>query len=164
MCSLPAIAESIDEHLRTISGSCEKKDLYAEFNRLSTLSEPGAGGFLINPLNRPGEDQESMLEMTEHHHFARGLMEGCVYLMRERIENLVSAGIKKPERIVLVGGPTNSPIWPQILSDVLGVSVEIPESGRIAWIAFRRKGKPYQVKQIRNIISLYKLHIGEDDV
>ena len=132
MFSLPAVAERIDEYLRGWLGDGDKRDLYAEFDRLASRSTPGADGFLLNPLEQHYVDSKDAVAGVERRHLARALMEGCVYLLKERIEKLRAVAGISFHRIVLVGGPTNSPIWPRILSDVLHARIDMPETGRHA--------------------------------
>jgi sugar (pentulose or hexulose) kinase len=61
----------------------------------------------------------------------RALMEGIARQMREKMEKLAGAGLRA-RRIVMVGGPTESAIWTQILADELGVAIALPESGAFA--------------------------------
>jgi sugar (pentulose or hexulose) kinase len=59
---------------------------------------------------------------------SRALMEDLAGQMKARMDGLAAAGLRA-ERIVMVGGPTESPAWMQILADSLGVELALPEGG-----------------------------------
>ena len=42
---------------------------------------------------------------------------------------IVAAGISMPEQVILTGGGAKSPLWRQILADVLGCSITVDDSG-----------------------------------
>ena len=56
-------------------------------------------------------------------------MEGCAFLMKQKMDKLDGALESGMQRIVMVGGPTKSPVWPEILSAILGTRISIPETG-----------------------------------
>jgi sugar (pentulose or hexulose) kinase len=58
-------------------------------------------------------------------------MEKIAQDMKARMEALDRAGLHA-YRIAMVGGPTESPVWTQILADAVGVAVELPEAGAYA--------------------------------
>ena len=60
-------------------------------------------------------------------HFARAIMEGTAFSLRECMELLVSIGIEMGEGpLLLIGGGGESELWSGILADVLEHAVEIP--------------------------------------
>ncbi len=58
-------------------------------------------------------------------HFVRALYEGISYSLRDCLEVLRARGLGFGEAR-LTGGGARSPLWRQILADVLGVRVELP--------------------------------------
>lgn len=52
-------------------------------------------------------------------HFARSVIEGVAYSLRDCVE-LISGVAPDVKEMLLTGGVTNSPLWSQVLSDVLG--------------------------------------------
>ncbi len=58
-------------------------------------------------------------------HFARAVMEGVAFSLREAAQALGGASTM-PAELILAGGGARSIIWPQIISDVLGVRVRFP--------------------------------------
>jgi sugar (pentulose or hexulose) kinase len=61
----------------------------------------------------------------------RAMMEGVAMQVKKRIDELDKAGLHA-ERIVMVGGPTGSAVWTNILKDTLKVDIETPEIGAYA--------------------------------
>ncbi|HET6381374.1 MAG TPA: xylulokinase [candidate division Zixibacteria bacterium] len=57
-------------------------------------------------------------------HLTRAVMEGVAYGLRDGLELMVASGIARPERVRASGGGTVSPVWRQILADVLGARIE----------------------------------------
>jgi xylulokinase len=59
-------------------------------------------------------------------HFARALLEGSAYAVRDIITQMQSAGIELRE-LRVVGGGAKSRLWNQIKADVTGLQVKVPE-------------------------------------
>jgi xylulokinase len=59
----------------------------------------------------------------ERRHMTRAVMEGVAYGLRDGMELMVQAGIERPRAIRASGGGTASPVWRQILADVLDVEL-----------------------------------------
>ncbi len=57
-------------------------------------------------------------------HFARAVLEGTSFAMRDVIDRFAALGIEAP-RIRVVGGGAASPVWTQIRSDVLQQPVAV---------------------------------------
>lgn len=57
----------------------------------------------------------------------RAVMEEGAYVARGHMEILEEVYGQKVDEVVFVGGPSRSPLWSQILADVLGVRVRVPE-------------------------------------
>ncbi|MDO8685793.1 MAG: FGGY family carbohydrate kinase [Clostridiales bacterium] len=55
---------------------------------------------------------------------ARAIMEGTVYLLKMQMEKLESVNIRASS-MTMVGGPSETFPWPQIVSDVLGMEIRI---------------------------------------
>ena len=55
---------------------------------------------------------------------ARAIMEMTVFRLRANIERLSNAGIVA-KRIAMVGGPSESPIWPQITANITGLTLKL---------------------------------------
>ncbi len=96
---------------------------------------PGSGGLLLlpyfsgerTPINDPkarGVIAGLSLAHTRAHLF-RAILEGVAFGIRHNIETYREIGAPV-QRIVAVGGGTQSPAWLQIVSDVTGVSQILP--------------------------------------
>ncbi len=64
-------------------------------------------------------------------HLARAVMEGIAYELRWALEEMHAAGIRVNE-LKMVGGGAKSPLWPQIVADVTGVPVALPQVAEAA--------------------------------
>ncbi|NLC45171.1 MAG: hypothetical protein GX783_12935 [Clostridiales bacterium] len=119
MFSLPAIGTKIDELIcRYIS---DASDRYKEFDRLSMDALPGAGGLFINPFSNELNIDENRYTKSN---IARAIMEGTVYLLKAKVDTLRKAGMPIYS-LTMVGGPSDTYPWPQILCDILGIQLSI---------------------------------------
>jgi len=119
MLSLKAISNYVDKYLsRYISDSPEK---YKEFDSLAASAPIGANGLLINTMQFEEPDELNCRPKAD---IARSIMEGTAYLLRMRIEQLQQAGMRV-DAVTMVGGPSETYPWPQIIADVLGRRVSV---------------------------------------
>lgn len=58
--------------------------------------------------------------------FYRAIMENAAMITKGHLELVYEATGKKPEEIVFAGGASQSPLWCQILADVLNMEVKVP--------------------------------------
>jgi L-xylulokinase len=58
---------------------------------------------------------------------ARAVLEGVSFGLRQHVDDLVGAGAT-PERIRLTGGCARSELWSQMIADVLGMPIEVPDA------------------------------------
>lgn len=117
MFSLPAIAVSVDRFVR--ERISDAPDRYEMFSSLAATSSPGADGLLLNPMADADPDN---LDRYAKADIARALMEGTVYLLKAQMERLEKAGLRFSS-VTMVGGPSETFPWPQIVADVLGEEV-----------------------------------------
>jgi xylulokinase len=119
---------------RPASGNELRGQRYQEFNHSVARSEPGAGGLLFFPLagghtEGYGMGRGGFLHLSLKHtrdDIARAVMEGLAYELRWSIEEISSAGVVV-NKLKMVAGAARSPIWPQIISDVTGLTVIVPQ-------------------------------------
>ncbi len=130
--ALTAVAEKMNDYLENCIASDNGEPLFERFDRLAAEASPGADGLFIELFTQPYEESRGHLQNAAPRNIARALMEGIVFLTRNRVDEVVHLNGGGPGRIVLTGGPTNSPIWPSILADVLNSAVVIPETGEQA--------------------------------
>lgn len=117
MFSLSAIAASVDSYIRRYLS--DGPDRYYEFNRLAASAIHGAGGLVLDPSRHAGFDNRERYGKAE---IARALMEGTAYLLKRELDRLEAAGLHFTTA-VLVGGPSETHPWPQIVADVLGIEI-----------------------------------------
>jgi len=108
---------------------------YAELDKMAETVEPGCGGLIYHPyLNgelTPYADPDLCASFTgvrAHHtkaHFARAVLEGVAFSMLDCEHALSKIGIPHKENAVMIGMGGKSPLWRQILSDVLGIRLTV---------------------------------------
>jgi len=94
---------------------------------------PGADGLIFNPyLNgelTPYADpllKASFIGVRSSHtkaHFTRAVLEGVSMSMLDCMNALKEIGVSHGERAMIIGGGGKSPLWRQITSDVLGITL-----------------------------------------
>ncbi len=98
---------------------------------------PGANGLLFVPLSgghvgtRTSGGFLNLMLSHAREDMARAVMEGITYELRWTIEEIQGTGVAV-EQLTMVGGAAQSPIWPQIVADVTGVPVTVPEERQAA--------------------------------
>lgn len=97
------------------------------FNQLAARSPAGAKGLLINPMRLEECGDLSSYSPAE---VCRAVMEGIVYSVKRQILAVQQACPAYPEvrEVIMAGGPACSPLWPQIVSDILELPVRVPHS------------------------------------
>ena len=94
---------------------------FQKLSELAKQSEPGANGLQINPLEEP--DDPKILAFPKED-IARAIMEGTVYLLKERLDMLVEKGISA-KSAVMVGGPSEDPYWISLIHEICGIDVRV---------------------------------------
>jgi xylulokinase len=59
----------------------------------------------------------------QRHHLVRAVMEGVAFGLRDALDLMLEAGLAQPQQIRASGGGINSPVWRQILADVLRAEI-----------------------------------------
>jgi xylulokinase len=59
----------------------------------------------------------------DRRHLTRAILEGVAFGLRDGLDLMVDAGVPMPNQIRASGGGTASPVWRQILADVLGSEI-----------------------------------------
>ncbi len=135
--SLGGVGSSLEWLLDNLWGGAgmgaERETLYDALNAAAARIPPGAGGVHFLPLAgghaasfgpaRGGFTDMSLLHSRDH--MTRAVMEGTAFELRWAVEEMAAAGIEVAE-LTMVGGAAKSPLWPQIVADVLGVPVALP--------------------------------------
>ncbi len=119
MVSLPSLSEKIQYYVnRYIDAS---KDAFAKLSSLCAASRPGANGLSINPLEEP--DDAKIMRFSKED-IARAIMEGTVLLLKEKMNTLAAFGITA-KSAVMVGGPSEDPMWISLIKEICGIFVRV---------------------------------------
>jgi xylulokinase len=118
----------------TGSAAVEREAAYRALNEVAATAPAGSDGLLFAPLAGGhaasfGPARGGFLNLSLNHgrgHLARAVMEGTAYELRWAVEETRAAGVEVSE-LTMVGGAAKSPLWPQIVSDVVEVPVAVPE-------------------------------------
>jgi xylulokinase len=108
---------------------------FAALDRLAEQVPPGADGLLFLPALTGAMAPEwipaargCFYGLTPAHgraHWARALLEGCAFAMRDVTDRLAQMGLAT-DSILLLGGGAKSRIWGQIRADLTGLPVRVP--------------------------------------
>jgi xylulokinase len=129
MFSLPEIGRRIDWYIDNLI-LMEKEnpeEKYTIFSESSEKTPPGAGGHYANPFIDSKHVPQAEIDLHAHRsreEIARAVMEGPALRMRYNIERLAKVGIKA-DRIAMVGGPAESPVWPRIVAEITGLELRL---------------------------------------
>ncbi|MGO1285514.1 MAG: FGGY-family carbohydrate kinase [Brachybacterium sp.] len=126
-----AASGAITGWLRDLTGEPDFTALLEE----AVQSAPGAGGLVMLPYfageRSPIADPSArgvIAGLTLSHtrgDLYRAALEAAAYGVRHHLETLEAAGLSL-DRVVAVGGGAQHDLWPQIVSDVTGLTQEIP--------------------------------------
>jgi xylulokinase len=116
----------------------DSSNAFDHLNRLAASAPVGAAGLLFLPyLNSAGAPHwnadagGAFLGIAQNHdraHFARAVMEGVVYEIRDNLERFDGYGLTLGS-IRIGGGATRSTLWNQIQADIYGMPVELLDQG-----------------------------------
>jgi xylulokinase len=95
---------------------------------------PGSSGLYFPPVtgghSAPAGDQRGALWGLRLDHnradMARAVMEGAAYELRWALEPIHTAGLPV-ERMWMIGGAAQSPVWPAIVSSATGLPLSLPQ-------------------------------------
>jgi xylulokinase len=121
-----------DNFARDLLGS---DDAYAQLAEEAAAAPPGSLGLILlpyfsgerTPINDP-QARGVICGLTLAHtrgHVYRAVLEGTAYGIAHNLEAMRAAGAEL-RRIVAVGGGAKNPLWLQIVSDVSGLSQQVP--------------------------------------
>lgn len=107
----------------------EGRDAYVLMDEAAAAVEPGSSDLYFHPYlqgeGTPYNDERlrgSFVGASAFHtkaHFTRALLEGVAYSLRDSLD--VMRQYAEPTEAVVIGGGAKSPLWRQIVSDVLGL-------------------------------------------
>jgi xylulokinase len=126
-----ATSGAITAWLRDLTGGVDYPTLIAE----AAASPPGANGLLVLPYfageRTPVQDPDArgaVLGLTLSHtrgDLYRATLEATALGVRHNVEVMRDAGARI-DRVVAAGGGTQGDLWPQIVSDVTGLTQVLP--------------------------------------
>jgi xylulokinase len=64
----------------------------------------------------------------DRRHLTRAVMEGVAFGLRDGLDLMTATGMPRPSRILASGGGLASPVWTQILADVLEAEIATPST------------------------------------
>ncbi len=117
MFSVPAIGPTIDWYVENLIAPNSPAPLKV-FDDLAAATPHGAHGLTIN-LEAPPQHLSAPPA-----HIARAVMEGAARALANRIAKLRQYGFEF-ESAVMVGGPSKSPIWPNIVATTTGLKITV---------------------------------------
>jgi xylulokinase len=114
----------------------ERQSSYQRLDEAAATVEPGCEGLFFHPYLMgeltPYNDASlrgSFVGVTMRHrqaHFTRAVLEGVAFSLRDCYAILDEEGLA-PAETRIIGGGAKSPLWRQIMADVLGIPVDKPE-------------------------------------
>lgn len=127
---------------RDVFGEYERKlseqdgnSAYHHLDRLAASIAPGCSGLLFHPYltgeltpYNNNNLRASFTGIAMKHtkaHFTRAVLEGVSFSLRDCLEVIKQCGLELKD-VRLIGGGAKSPLWSQILSDVLGIRMSKP--------------------------------------
>ncbi len=124
MFSVPRIGRKIDWYIdQLIAPGAGRSERVQAFNSYAAEAAPGAGGVVIDLRATPRPVRASRANI------ARAVMESAATLINGKILELRRHGMSFG-RAVMVGGPSRSPVWPDVVAAITGL--EIAVAGRSA--------------------------------
>ena len=126
--SIPKVGNIFDQWVDALFG--EKN--YKAFDSSAEKSPKNANGLKIDIINQssPG-NMKQIIDTEKTEDICRALMVSTANIMHKKIADFAKAGIKADD-ITMVGGPTKSRIWIQILTETIGKKIKIHKSGQYA--------------------------------
>lgn len=118
MVSLASVSTEIKKYITEYVS--DEGNVYKNFEAYSAQSERGAGGLTINFEN----DDPDYIRSFPKKHIARAIMEGVVNKLNSDFTRLAQGGIRATGA-VMVGGPTECPLWTQVIEYITGMPVII---------------------------------------
>jgi xylulokinase len=117
--SVPYIGQTIDQYVREIIAPNEP-DPYGVFNESATAVS-GTGELEIDlrePAHTPAASREQI---------SRAVMESAARLLNEKIVELSACDIEF-DKAVIVGGPSHSPVWIDIIKNITGLELSVGDA------------------------------------
>jgi len=134
MAALTAVGVTIDRHIEAavLQPGEDPARKYEVFNAAAAAAPPGARGLYLDLYRDSGsflrqaasEGGAPQTDARTREDTARALMEAAAFELRLQGDRLAEVGIVA-NRITMVGGPTESPVWPRIVAEVEGLPLRL---------------------------------------
>jgi len=124
MFSIPNIGSAINQYVEGLFENAP--DRFDKLDSAASQSPLGANNLFIDITQTEYSPEEHLLQFKNHTEsdISRAIMESMSFVMRKKIEHFRNEGLVTI-KISMVGGPSESKIWPKILTDVLGLPIEL---------------------------------------
>ena len=127
--ALTQIGLTIDWYIDNLIMQPDDKpdDKYNLFNGYAQQSIPGVNGLFLNPCQDISSFPEKIAKIKTQYsleEISRAVMEGTAFELKRKVQELAKAGIPA-KRITMVGGPSESSVWPLIVSEILGLELRL---------------------------------------
>ena len=109
-----ASVDSLSDRIDALRGRFFGKITYDDFDRLAAAGRPGCGGLEFDFT----EDDFNKADGFDKPEIARAIIESAARLLRDNLAKLRKIGLRA-DRIVAIGGITNSKVSIDIISDVM---------------------------------------------
>jgi xylulokinase len=116
---------------------------YKEIDGFAAQAEPGNDGLLFLPYmvgQRSPLYNDNMNGVVfglkpshDKRHISRMFMEGTAYAVRNVIGYFRDAGAN-PVHITMTGGVSRSKVWSQIMADIVGLDIDVPDTEDVACV------------------------------
>jgi xylulokinase len=138
--SLSAVGASLEWFVTQIwrrSGQTERETDYASLNASAAAVPLGAHSLTFLPLSgghisgHSGGGFVGLILSHTRDDMARAVMEGVTFELRWAIDDIRDHGVTA-DTLKMVGGATESRIWPQIVADITALPVTVPAARQAA--------------------------------
>lgn len=119
MVSVSSLSERIKLYTQRYIDNSDK--MYEISTFLAEKSTLGANGLSICLTDEPDDDKINAFSKAD---IARAIMEGAVKLLKEKLDKLKAIGIS-PKTAVMVGGPSENPLYSKLIEEICGISVRV---------------------------------------
>lgn len=119
-----------------------------ELAQMVLAAEPGAKGAVFIPY-LTGERTPNLPDARAHlgnigpgferQDMARAMVEGLACSVREGLEKIVAQRGSEPDRIILIGGGAKSTAFREVLAQVLGIDIYVPEPAEFVALGAARQ-------------------------
>ena len=133
-----AAGDSLAWHRDTVAPGVAFDDLVAEAAEVPAGADGAAFLPYLSGERTPHADvhaRAGFVALQRAHrrgHLTRAVLEGVSFGLKDNLALLREAGLPAPARVRLSGGAAKSPLWSQMLADVLDVALEVPAVGEAA--------------------------------